>query len=65
MNIVEVNHSWGQWILCLRWNRKTHCEKKKETIEKTNSEHFIEKEVTKVLKQMTLLIVQIDNELSM
>lgn len=39
--------------------------KKKETIEKTNSEHFIEKEVTKVLKQMTLLIVQIDNELSM
>ena len=39
--------------------------KKKETIKKTNSEHFIEKQVTKVLKQMTLLIVQIDNELSM
>lgn len=39
--------------------------KKKETIKKTNSEHFIEKEVTKVLKQMTLLIVRIDNELSM
>ena len=38
---------------------------KKETIKKTNSEHFIEKEVTKVLKQMTLWIVQIDNELSM
>ena len=38
---------------------------RKETIKETNSEHFIEKEVTKVLKQMTLLIVQIDNKLSM
>lgn len=39
--------------------------KKKETIKKTNSEHFIEKEDTKVLEQLTLLIVQINNELSM